>query len=137
MLYRRLTFVPLLRLAACGLAAAAVWLVSQQETVTSTDRSPAGIVAGRRAYLDPVTGRITAEPPTGVQALELGPRELEMLSRSTDGLAVRRSIGGAVTVDLGGRFRHLSVATIDTHGTLRSHCTDTVTESHATAEAPR
>ena len=136
MLHRRLTFIPLLRLAACGLAAAALWVVSH-EAAAPTDRAAASIVVARRAYLDPETGRVTTEPPAGVQALELGPRELEMLSRSTDGLSVRRSIGRAVTVDLGGRFRHLSVATIGADGTLRAHCADTIADPRTVDGATR
>jgi hypothetical protein len=76
--------------------------------------------------VDPETGHLTSVPPAGVPALELSAQEIEMLSRSTEGLVLRRSANGAVTVDLGGRFRQLSVATIAADGTVQKHCVDSV-----------
>jgi len=78
-----------------------------------------------RGWLDPITGRVTTQKPAGVDALELSASELEMLSTSDEGLTIRRSAGRALSVDLQGRFRHMSVATIGPDGKLHGSCVGT------------
>jgi hypothetical protein len=116
------------RLFAAALVLGAVWSLVPEGHSGDANRSEArssGLVgAASRAYVDPETGDLTSVPPAGAPALELSEQEIEMLSRSTEGLVQRRSANGAVTVDLGGRFRQLTVATIAADGTLEKHCVE-------------
>jgi hypothetical protein len=84
--------------------------------------SPAHVVmSGHRAYLDPRTGKVTGKRPAGVEALELGELELNMMSRSAQGLLARRS-GRGLSVDLRGRFQHMTVVVVGDDGQLDHHC---------------
>jgi hypothetical protein len=118
------------RLFAAALVLGALWSVvadgRAREASLAEARTPGPAGAASRAYIDPETGSLTSVPPDGVPALELSAEEIEMLSRSTEGLAVRRSANGAVSVELGNRFRHLSVATLAADGKLETHCVDSV-----------
>jgi len=107
-------------------AAVAVALGGPDVGMPPTAAPPAGVAAPQLgahvAYIDPRTGALVAEPPPGVEALELGMQELNMLSRSAAALPIRRSAHGGMSVDLQGRFRHMTVATIDEDGAIDSHC---------------
>ena len=104
------------------LAAAAVQVGSHSADRTAEQQLAAPGAGGSRAYIDPRTGSLTAQPPPGVEPLELSPAEIDMLSTSSADLAVKRSAGGARSVDLRGRFRHLAVATLGKDGKLEQHC---------------
>jgi hypothetical protein len=69
---------------------------------------------GMRAYVDPATGRLLAEPPRGVAA----PVAAAEASRSSQGLVEEPVPGGGVKVDLKGRFKSPLVATVRPDGSL-------------------
>jgi hypothetical protein len=79
--------------------------------------------AGLRAYVDPATGRLT-EAPNEAQVRELDEGLGELASRSSEGLEVATEPDGTQLVDLKGRFRSLSTATISPTGALRLDCID-------------
>lgn len=86
----------------------------------ATESTDGGTPAGpaQRVYLDPTTGRLTETPPPGAEVLTLSPEELNMLSTSHEGLVERPLPGGGYAVDLKGRFRHVTVATLAPDGTV-------------------
>jgi hypothetical protein len=79
--------------------------------------------AGLRAYVDPATGRLT-EAPTEAQVRELDKGLGELASRSSEGLEAATQADGTQVVDLKGRFRSLSTATVSATGALRLECVD-------------
>lgn len=91
--------------------------------------------AGRELYLDSNSGAVTATPPPD-GGLLLRPHEVEMLSTSDRGLVVRRSAGGGMSVDLGGRFRHVSTATRTPTGKLKVSCAGPRGEAQAKGQEP-
>lgn len=74
--------------------------------------------SAQRAYLDPQTGRLLREPPSGAPALALSQKEINMLSSSDAGLVERALPAGGYMLDLQGRFRHVAVATVADDGTI-------------------
>lgn len=84
-----------------------------------------------RLYLDPATGAVTAGAPPHADALELSERESQMLGASSQGLFARRTgNAGGLTVHLQGRFRQLSVATVDATGRVEHRCIGPVDVDH-------
>ena len=110
-------------------------IVSHQPTVSTTANvlaaSSPGVTqqvkasgplgsANSRVYVDPKTGEIGTPPPGTQLALPLAPEEKNALNSSSEGLVQVPSPvpGGGVMVDLQGRFRVQTVATIDAQSNL-------------------
>lgn len=81
---------------------------------------------GMRAYVDPQTGRLTQEPPTGVPA---PPRTTAPRPR----LAEVPAPGGGMMIQLDGRFMSDLVATVQPDGSVAIDC---VQRGAATGPAP-
>ena len=64
---------------------------------------------------DPVTGQIEISPGSGSRTWTLSPRELNMLSRSDEGLQATVLANGAVAVNLRGRFQSMVTTASDLH----------------------
>lgn len=92
-------------------------------------QAPAAL-QGMRVYRDPQTGHF-GPPPPGVQPPGLSSTELRMLSRSDRGLQPRTLPGGAVAVDLQGRYRSMAVATVGTDGQAAVNCAATPAQAAA------
>lgn len=98
-----------------------------------------------RVYVDPVTGQIGAPPPVvGGTQRQLSPEEQSSLSTSAADLVPipLPGPGGGVKIDLQGRFRSQTVATIDGQSKLSIQCTsETPATNHSrqenNPEAPR
>lgn len=79
--------------------------------------------AGMMAYIDPETGELTTGPrPAGV-AIELDPDMQNALRRDDQGLEVVKHADGTWSMDLQGRYQHVSMVRIDENGAL-TVCTD-------------
>jgi len=115
------------------------------EVVHPVETSGLAGSAASRVYVDPVTGQIGAPPPEvgGVQR-QLSLDEQSALSTSSADLVQTHLSGpaGGVKVDLQGRFRSQTVATIDGQSNLSIQCTSAASatnhslqENHP--EAPR
>lgn len=76
---------------------------------------------GLRAYLDPATGRLIDQPPFGEPTLELSDEALYRFSTDHFGLIEERLPDGTLKVDLKGRFRAGTVATVDEDGDVQTH----------------
>jgi hypothetical protein len=116
-----------------GLLAANVYLVVLAQPAFPGDSQPAhseqtelaaavpGSTSGMIIHIDPQTGAILKGPAPGAVPLQLSPAVQNTLSTSHQGLAEVPSPfhGGGVKVDLQGRFRSPSFATIDSNGNVR------------------
>lgn len=81
--------------------------------------------AGRKVYLDPVTGKLGPPPPGNQSTTQQLPVDTEnALSTSADGLVQTTLTGpaGGVKIDLQGRFRSEVVVTLDAQGGLSTRC---------------
>lgn len=76
---------------------------------------------GWMAYLDPATGTLVAEPPFGKPMLKMTPEALYPFSTSHFGLFERKLPNGLTKVNLQGRFRQGTVATVDAQGNVTRH----------------
>lgn len=76
---------------------------------------------GLRAYLDPATGRLIDHPPYGRPTIELRTRELYMFTTDDFGLIERKMPDGSYAMDLEGRFRQGTVATVGENGEIETH----------------
>lgn len=74
---------------------------------------------GLRAYLDPATGKLIEQAPDGISALALTETELYMFSDDDFGLIERVMPDGGLMIDLQGRFREGTVASIDKDQRIR------------------
>ena len=88
------------------------------------DQKPAavpGSASGMIIHIDPRTGAILRGPAPGAVPLQLSPGVQSALSTSHQGLVEVPSSfhGGGIKVDLQGRFRSPSFATIDSNGNVR------------------
>lgn len=83
-----------------------------------------------RVYRDPQTGRLGPRP-AGVAPLGLTISEQRMLSRSDQGLKSRTLPRGGVALDLQGRFRNMSIATIGSGEQATVNCVITPSEAVA------
>lgn len=79
-------------------------------TSVSADASPPG-TAAMRAYINPETGKLEVGVPPAAMAGEqaLDAHTQNALRRDTAGLVETRHPNGAVSIDLQGRFRSVSV----------------------------
>ena len=89
--------------------------------------APAGQVlppgfAGMTVGVDPQTGRVGLPAPS--QAPRLSLEELQMVSRSQEGLLEHRLPGGAVYIDLEGRFQDLIFVRIGPDGRPTYQCVE-------------
>lgn len=102
---------------ACGAAS------SQDEQPDGQPEKSAAPAAsgGLRAYLDPATGRLIDHPPFAEPTLELSDETLYRFSTDHFGLIEERLPDGTLKVDLKGRFRAGSVATVDEDGDVQTH----------------
>jgi hypothetical protein len=117
---RRLLLAILGAAATCAVAAGMV-LMHQSAPVAE---SPAGPHTPEyRVCIDPATGALTSQP-TGAGAAPVGKDTERSLSTSSEGLREVPSPvpGGGTMVDLQGRFRNVSVATVDENGDLEAPC---------------
>lgn len=92
----------------------------QPDSQPANNTSPAAS-GGLRAYLDPATGRLIDQPTYGEPTLELSDEALYRFSTDHFGLIEERLPDGTLKVDLKGRFRTGSVATVDEDGEVRTH----------------
>lgn len=76
-----------------------------------------------RVYVNPQTGEVGGPPP-GVQPPGLSVAEQKMLSRSSRGLEVRTLPSGAMLLNLQGRFRNMSTASVNADGEVELHCSE-------------
>jgi hypothetical protein len=85
-----------------------------------TNAQPTG-TAGRKIFVDPVTGKLVPPP---AQTGPVLPQKEDPLSTSGEGL--RETQGktrhGGIKVDLQGRFRSTVTATVDADGKLKTQC---------------
>lgn len=80
-------------------------------------------VAGMTVYKDPVSGRLMPLPAHELRRL-LSPDLQHATSMSQVGLTEEALPGGGVTLDLQGRFRSFTWATIGADGKVTVHCDD-------------
>jgi hypothetical protein len=83
---------------------------------------PTQVEASRVIYLDPQTGKLTSKRPAGVAPLRLSEKELNAMSKSTDGLEQVQMSNGGYKLDYQGRFQNYSVVTLDQNGKQKHHC---------------
>lgn len=79
-------------------------------------------VAGQDAQVDPQTGKV--KPLNAQEAEQLAPGLKKMLNKSADGLTEVQNADGSVSMDLEGRFRHVTVARVNEDGTVTTSCVD-------------
>jgi hypothetical protein len=89
---------------------------------------------GMRVYRDPQTGQL-GPLPAGVVPPGLTISEQRMLSRSDQGLKSRTLPSGGVAIDLQGRYRNMSVATVGSDGQATVNCAITPAEAAAVLQA--
>ena len=79
-------------------------------------------VAGQEVQVDSQTGQI--KPLTPEEARRLAAGLKGMLNKSTEGLVEEHNHDGSVSVDLQGRFQHVTVARVNADGTVTQSCVD-------------
>jgi hypothetical protein len=117
------------------LAIAAVTVVSRQKAkvakASETERSVQVAkkskfttvkVAGQDVQVDGQTGQIKPLTPEEAQKLAAGLGE--MINQSTEGLEQVQHEDGSVSMDLEGRFQNVTVARVNTDGSLSTSCVD-------------
>jgi hypothetical protein len=87
---------------------------------TAVAPTPPLASGGMTIAVDPETGLLA--PPSAVQALRLTAAERTGLMRTSEGLAEVRLPGGAVMLDLQGRFMEYSIARLDGTGGMHFVC---------------
>jgi hypothetical protein len=97
--------------------------------------------AGYVVYLDPATGKFT-DSPQNAAPLMIDEELRNALSTSSEGLVEVTTPGGAVFVDLQGRFQSAMIASVDSNGELRASCISSLPHRHTsgcdhTADASR
>jgi hypothetical protein len=110
--------------------------VSNRVSTLPTERAaqiPAA-TQGMRVYRDPQTGRL-GPLPAGVVPPGLTIPEQRMLSRSDKGLKSRTLPSGGVAIDLQGRYRNMSMATVGSDGQATVNCAITPAEAAAVLQA--
>lgn len=102
-----------------GILAAGPAVAQEDQTKTGPASNNQAASGGLRAYLDPATGKLIDHPPFGRPTLEMSPRALERFSTSDFGLIERVLPNGLTIIDLKGRFRQGSVASVGKDGEIR------------------
>lgn len=96
-------------------AAAAATQTEDTREATAEDSSVAA--AGLKVFVDPASGALVVPPRTKRLTLDrLSPEMREALSTSSDGLVEVTTPNGTVLVNLQGRFRSASIATVGADG---------------------
>lgn len=72
----------------------------------------------------PLDGKGQIRPLTPDEAKQLADRMKGMLNKSTEGLVEEQNADGSVSVDLQDRFQHVTVARVNTDGTVTESCVD-------------
>jgi hypothetical protein len=80
-------------------------------------------VAGQEVEVDSQTGQLRELTPEEAQKLAKGLHQ--MVNKSSDGLEEVHNADGSDSVDLDGRFQHVTVAKEDEDGNLVQSCVDT------------
>jgi hypothetical protein len=137
MRFRRLSLTTLV-VALCIVAVAAITVISRQnasvkeaselETKSPVANNPGRNfvkvkVAGQEVEVDSQTGQLRELTPEEAQKLAKGLHQ--MVNKSSDGLEEVKSADGSESVDLAGRFQHVTVAKEDENGNLVQSCVDT------------
>jgi hypothetical protein len=89
---------------------------AQSQATPLTEASP-----GMTVYKDPDTGRLLPLPADELQRL-LTKDLRSAISTSQDGLVETAAPGGGVMIDLRGRFRNMTWATVGPDGKVVTHC---------------
>ncbi|MFT3913766.1 MAG: hypothetical protein QM704_06560 [Anaeromyxobacteraceae bacterium] len=91
--------------------------------------------AAQAAAVDPSTGKLRALTPEEARALveAMAPN----LSQTTEGLREVQHTGGAVSVDLEGRFESATVAKLATGGNVETRCVTTKAEAEQFLAPPK
>ena len=79
-------------------------------------------VAGQDVQIDSQTGDIQRLTPQEAEKLAAGLKP--MLNQSTEGLVEVQQPDGSVSVDLQGRFQNVTVARVNTDGSVSQSCVD-------------
>ena len=79
-------------------------------------------VAGQDVQINPQTGDIQKLTPQEAEKLAAGLKP--MLNQSTEGLVQVQQPDGSVSVDLQGRFQNVTVARVNTDGSVSQSCVD-------------
>lgn len=72
----------------------------------------------------PVDAKGQLRPLTPDEAKQMADRLKGMLNKSTEGLVEEQNADGSVSVDLQDRFQHVTVARVNTDGTVTESCVD-------------
>lgn len=96
--------------------------VTHEEKNSTVNAKPV-INAGRKAFVDPITGELVASPAKG-PVIPLPPQAENAQSTSGDGLRETPGTtrGGGVKINLQGRFRSSAVAAVGPDGKLTTRC---------------
>jgi hypothetical protein len=98
-------------------------VASPRSVEASTERKYTTVkVAGRDVQVDPQTGQI--RPLTPEEARHLAEGLKTMLNKSTEGLAQEQHPDGTVSMNLQDRFQNVTVARINTDGSVEHSCVD-------------
>lgn len=79
-------------------------------------------VAGQQVQVDSQTGQVQELTPEEAQKMAAGLKQL--INKSTEDLEEIHNADGSVSVDLKGRFQHVTVAKVDEDGNLIQSCVD-------------
>src|SRR5207248_1917001 len=96
---------------------------TQTSTVAATTAGRTYVtrrIGGQDVQIDVQTGEI--KPLTPQEAQKLAEGLAPMLDRSTDGLVQVRHADGSVSMDLHGRFQDVTVARVNSDGTVEQSC---------------
>lgn len=106
------------------------WALDPAILRVARNASTSGLAAGRAGLV------VEVDPPAGQGASTAGPIAGDAaLTRSTEGLVVERLPDGSRRVDLRGRFRSYSVASLAADGTIKLACADDEAGAIALAQA--
>jgi len=106
-----------------GLLTLVLSVCGQAAENPAADTGQAAGQSSARVYINPQTGQVGGPPP-GAQPPGLSVAEEKMLSRSDRGLQVRKLPTGAMLLDLQGRFRNMSTASLSADGEAQLHCSE-------------
>lgn len=79
-------------------------------------------IGGQDIQIDTQTGQV--RPLTPQEAQKLAEGLAPMVDQSTDGLVQVRHADGSVSMDLQGRFQDVTVARVNSNGTVEQSCVD-------------
>ncbi len=85
------------------------------------EAATAPVQGGWTAWIDPVTGKLTKAPPPEAQVIPMDDQTMRQFSTYEVDLETKRMSDGTVVLDLGGRFRQGSAATVSDTGEVKIH----------------